>query len=60
MFLEEHIPYNSLPLAQHITRTHLITNKDLPEYYQNIAVENIENISKDVQEALLLEIDGFQ
>ncbi|CAG9772137.1 unnamed protein product [Ceutorhynchus assimilis] len=60
MFFEEHIPYNSLSLAQHVTRTHLIKTKDLPEYYQNIDVEDLEIISKDVQETLLMEIDGIQ
>ncbi|CAG9772224.1 unnamed protein product [Ceutorhynchus assimilis] len=60
MFIEERIPYNSLSLAQHVTRTHLIKTKDLPEYYQNINVEDLEIISKDVQETLLMEIDGIQ
>lgn len=60
MLFEEQIPYDSLTLAQHVTRTHLIKNKHLPEYYNNIEIENIDDVSKLIQEALLMEIDGYQ
>lgn len=60
MFHEDYIPYNCLPLTQHATRTHLIQGKGLPEYYQNVSVENLETISKNVEEAILMEVDGLR
>ncbi|XP_050303863.1 28S ribosomal protein S30, mitochondrial [Anthonomus grandis grandis] len=60
MLLEEQGQYNSLPLAQHVTRTHFIKEKDLPECYQGINVDDITGISEDIQEALLMEIEETQ
>ncbi|KAJ8970919.1 hypothetical protein NQ314_000969 [Rhamnusium bicolor] len=61
MLTEDYIPYNSLPLAQHVTRTHLIVNNNLPQFYKTVEVDDITNILKsEVEEALLIEIDGYQ
>ncbi|KAL1489654.1 hypothetical protein ABEB36_013598 [Hypothenemus hampei] len=60
MFYEPEILCESLPLTQHVTRTHIITNKDLPEYYENLNVENVEDISKDVQEVILMEVERIK
>lgn len=60
MLFEDQIPYNSLALAQHLTRTHLIHQENLPDYYKDIKVENTENLPKDIQESLLMEIEGYR
>ncbi|ENN71725.1 hypothetical protein HUJ04_006196 [Dendroctonus ponderosae] len=60
MFHEDHIPYNCLPIAQHITKTHLIQDKELPAYYQNVSAENLETIAKDIEEAVLMEVEGIR
>ncbi|XP_076258668.1 mitochondrial ribosomal protein S30 [Rhynchophorus ferrugineus] len=61
VLLEEMIPYNDLHFVQHITRTHLIKNNTLPDYYNNIdESENLTEISEILQEALLMEVDSVQ
>lgn len=62
MMLENHIPYNNLPLAQHVTRTHLIVNNDFPKYYENIGVNSSisKSLKDELTEALLLEVDGYR
>lgn len=60
MLREETIPYNDLHFIQHITRTHLIRNNSLPDYYNNIESENLTEISKILQEVLLMEVDSVQ
>ncbi|XP_044761945.1 28S ribosomal protein S30, mitochondrial [Coccinella septempunctata] len=62
MMLEDHIPYNNLTLAQHVTRTHLSINQDLPKYYENIGVNSSisEGLKEELFEALLLEVDGYR
>ncbi|KAF2900903.1 hypothetical protein ILUMI_05308 [Ignelater luminosus] len=60
MFYENNIPYDNLELVQHITRTHLIKDS-LPDYYNNIKVDSVlETIKSDIEEAILLELDGYR
>lgn len=60
MLFEDVIPYDSLKLAQHVTRTHLVKSNVLPEFYNKIEIENVGDISTQIQEALLMEIEGIQ
>lgn len=61
LFTEDRIPYNSLPLAQHATRTHLITDNNLPEFYKNIEVDiYIKQLKSDMEELVLIELDGYR
>lgn len=61
LFTEDHIPYHSLPLSQHITRSHLIINNDLPEYYNNIQVdEHVKQLKTDIEELILMEFEGYR
>lgn len=60
MQLEDIIPYDNLELTQYLTKTHLITGSDLPEYYNNINIDSIVNaVKSDIEEAILLEHDGY-
>lgn len=60
LMVEDKAAYNTLPLMQHITRTHLIESSALPTYYDNINVDNIiESIKSDIEEIILLEYDGY-
>lgn len=57
---EDQASYNTLPLMQHITRTHLIENNNLPTYYDNIDVDKvIDSIKSEIEEIILLEYDGY-
>ncbi|KAJ8976948.1 hypothetical protein NQ317_010145 [Molorchus minor] len=61
MLREDVIPYNSLDLIQHITRTHLIVNNNLPDFYKNVQVDDlIPTLKSEVEDALLLELDGYR
>lgn len=61
LFTEDRIPYHSLPLAQHITRTHLIVDNNLPEYYKNIQVdEHVKHLKADLEELILMELEGYK
>lgn len=61
MLLENKCDYNNLPMTQHVTRTHLIVNKDLPDYYKDINVDELaKNLKSEVEDALSIEIDGYQ
>lgn len=56
MFDEDKIPYGQLPLVQHITKTHLMIKKQLPEYYNQINVDNLMgDIKTDIEEILSIE-----
>ncbi|XP_066146324.1 large ribosomal subunit protein mL65 [Euwallacea fornicatus] len=59
---EELIPYDDLTFAQHVTRTHLIEDKELPKFYQNIPVkeDTLGSILKAVEELVLMEIEGIK
>lgn len=61
MQTEDLIPYDSLELAQHITRTHLMRDMELPELYSKIVVDDslLSAVKSDVEEAVLLEHDGY-
>ncbi|CAG9818018.1 unnamed protein product [Phaedon cochleariae] len=61
MLNEDYCPYNNLGLAQHVTRTHLIVNNELPEYYKNIDVSGVAlNLKSEIEEAIAVEIDGYK
>lgn len=61
MLYENCVPYNSLSFSQYITRTHLIENNQLPDYYKNISdVDNLGSIVKDVEEVILMESEGLK
>lgn len=62
MLMEDHIPYNNLTLAQHVTRTHLIVDNELPKYYENIGVNSTlsDSLKEQLMDALILEIDGYR
>lgn len=60
MVSEDEIYYNDLSFIQHITRTHIIKNKGLPDYYNTIETDNIAEIRNGIEEALLMELDAFQ
>lgn len=58
MLHEDYIPYNNLPLIQHVTRTHLINNDNLPEFYNNIDVTSAVNeVKGDIEEVILIEME---
>lgn len=62
-FREDVAPYNTLPLVQHITRTHLKKSDGLPEFYGglNVDVDGIyDGLKGDVEEAILLEYEGIK
>lgn len=60
LFKEDFIPYNSLPLCQHITRTHLVEQNNLPDFYNEIDVDSLaENLKTEVEEMLLIEHYGY-
>ncbi|CAH0553313.1 unnamed protein product [Brassicogethes aeneus] len=56
---EDYIPYNNLPLIQHVTRTHLIVDKELPEYYRRVYIDELVGKTKaDIEEAISIEVEG--
>ncbi|CAH1993471.1 unnamed protein product [Acanthoscelides obtectus] len=61
MVNEGYCPYNNLPLAQHITRTHLKAEKKLPQLYDNIDVSSLATqLKNDVEEIILIETEGYR
>ncbi|XP_060526456.1 large ribosomal subunit protein mL65 [Cylas formicarius] len=60
MLFEEKIPYNGLCLSQYVTRTHLINELGLPNFYENINSDGALDLAGDIQECLLMEIDYIQ
>lgn len=61
MLKENYVPYNNLPLAQHVTKTHLIVNNDLPDYYKTFSTDDlVSNIKSEVEEIILIELDGYK
>ncbi|KAG5882797.1 hypothetical protein JTB14_035627 [Gonioctena quinquepunctata] len=59
LLTEDYSPYNNLPLAQHVTKTHLIVNNNLPEFYKNVGQLST-NLKAEIEEAILIEFDGYQ
>ncbi|VEN63901.1 unnamed protein product [Callosobruchus maculatus] len=58
---EEYCPYNNLPLAQHITRTHLKSERNLPELYDSLDVSNLASqLNNEVEETVLIEAEGYR
>ncbi|XP_068908828.1 large ribosomal subunit protein mL65 [Tenebrio molitor] len=58
---EDYIPYNSLPLIQHVTRTHLIKDQNLPDFYKAIDVTNaVNNVKSEIEDVILVELDRYQ
>lgn len=56
VFNDTKIPYNSMPLIQHCTRTHF--KNSLPTYYDSIVVDSLVNeIQPLIEEAILFEHD---
>jgi small subunit ribosomal protein S30 len=54
------LPYDPLPQAQYITRTHLASTVDLPKYYDNILSTEqldylVKKIKSQVEDALIFE-----
>lgn len=61
LLTEDKIPFNNLPLVQHVTRTHLIESNDLPEFYNNLEADNVlTSFKSDIEEAILCELTGLQ
>ncbi|RZC39772.1 28S ribosomal protein S30, mitochondrial [Asbolus verrucosus] len=60
MLQENYIPYNSLPLIQYVTKTHLIENAKLPDFYNTIAVSDSDALKADIEETILFELDGYR
>ncbi|XP_017785719.1 PREDICTED: 28S ribosomal protein S30, mitochondrial [Nicrophorus vespilloides] len=61
VFQEDKVPYNNLNLAQHITKTHLIPTRTLPEFYNDISVDgHLVAIKSQIEEALLIEYEGYK
>lgn len=61
LFHENQIAFNTLPLTQHITRTHLIENTDLPDFYNSINIDSLcEKIKSEVEDAIVFQHDGFK
>lgn len=61
MFRENNVPFNTLPLIQHITRTHLIENSDLPSFYSSLNLDSVcERIKSQIEESLVFLNEGFQ
>ncbi|XP_056641421.1 39S ribosomal protein S30, mitochondrial [Diorhabda sublineata] len=61
LLYEDKCDYNNLALTQHVTRTHLITNETLPEFYSGINVDEVTNkLKAKIEEAVSIEIDGYQ
>lgn len=61
LFFENQIPYNTLPLVQHVTRTHLIECSDLPDFYNNLNVDSLfEQIKLEIEEAILFQHSCFR
>lgn len=61
IFTEDYIPYDNLPLSQHITRTHLIVSDTLPEYYNSMQVDNyVKQIKAKMEELIYMEAEGYR
>lgn len=62
LYTEERFPYNTLPLIQYITRTHLIKNNNLPEYYHSMQTDEevVKDLKTKVEELILMEIEGYR
>lgn len=61
-FNETQVNYNILPVAQYITKTHLVKERQLPTCYDHMTDPNtldqlVENIKKDVEDILVLEFE---
>ncbi|XP_066993772.2 large ribosomal subunit protein mL65 [Anabrus simplex] len=60
MLMEDEVPFNSLSLAQYVTRTHFSKCEDLPSFYSSSGIVDnasnvLENIKSEVQSALVYE-----
>ncbi|XP_022920692.1 uncharacterized protein [Onthophagus taurus] len=55
MFNENLIPYDQLDLTQHITRTHLVLNEKLPQFYNEIDEKVFNEVKSGVEEVILTE-----
>lgn len=61
LLTEDRVPFDSLPLIQHVTKTHLIESSDLPEFYNNLEADNLLNsVKSDIEETILYEFAGLQ
>lgn len=61
LFHENNITYNTLPLVQHITRTHLIESNELPGFYNSLNVDSLcEKIKSEIEEAVLFQYVGVR
>ncbi|XP_076646293.1 mitochondrial ribosomal protein S30 [Halictus rubicundus] len=54
------IPYNSLQHTQYITKTHLVDNQKLPNFYDNLCTPEqldilVQNVKKPIQDAIIFE-----
>lgn len=61
LFTETNVPYNTLPLIQHITRTHLIIDNNLPDYYKKIQTdEHVQQLKSDIEDMVIIELEGYR
>ena len=61
MFHENEVPYDQLDLVQYITKTHLVVNDDLPDYYKDVNVDELcRDVKSQVEDALLIEHTGYR
>ncbi|KAI4482764.1 hypothetical protein M0804_008617 [Polistes exclamans] len=66
LFLDEHlIPYNSLDHAQYITRTYVIQERGLPDFYNNVMTDEelesiLNNIKSTIEDIIAFEYSSRQ
>jgi len=61
VFKEHNVKYNSLECIQHITRTHLKQQEELPQFYERINVDLMVNhVKEHIEEAILYEFIGLK
>ncbi|XP_072386454.1 uncharacterized protein mRpS30 [Diabrotica undecimpunctata] len=62
MLLEDRCHYNNLPLTQHVTRTHLVVNNELPEFYKELNVDEatLQRLKSEIEDVISIEVDGYQ
>ncbi|KZC06833.1 28S ribosomal protein S30, mitochondrial [Dufourea novaeangliae] len=57
---EESIPYNALHHAQYITRTHVMNEHKLPDFYDNLIISEqldaiVQSLKKPIEDAIIFE-----
>lgn len=62
IMLDDHlIPYDSMKFIQHCVRTHFKEVDQLPEFYNNVNVDNLlTDVKSSIEDGIAIELEGFK